>query len=179
MKPKCHRRRSLRAALATAIGLSVTGGAVPVAPDGASEKLAAFEPAGCPKVKGEPGTDGDAARHRCVAHLYALKRDVGYHAKGRDGVTPQLVGEQFDPGGVALAASIVRLGNVWHIFTGRRGPDEHWQGASRDGRFLAAARPMRLTAHNVNCMMATGIPVRGGPHFYAFNGAHSGQPHCV
>jgi len=107
-------------------------------------------------------------------------RPVSWLTESRDGVNFVLVGQAFDPGGVALDPSVVRRGDTWHIFAGGgRGPAENWHGTSRDGRTFTADRPMRFTANNMDCMMANGIPVPGGVRFYAFNNARPGQPHRI
>jgi len=108
------------------------------------------------------------------------RQPVSWLTESRDGVNFKLVGKAFDPDGMALDPSIVKLGDTWHIFAGGgRGPNENWHGTSRDGRTFTANRPIRFTANGVPCMMANGIVVPGGVRFYAFNNARPGQPHRI
>jgi DNA-binding beta-propeller fold protein YncE len=98
-------------------------------------------------------------------------------AESGDGVSFRFVGSAFDPGAEALDPSIVKIGDVWHIFCGGgRGPDENWHGTSRDGRSFAADRPMRFTTDGFNFMMANGLAVPGGARFHGFNNPRPGQP---
>ena len=76
----------------------------------------------------------------------------------------RLVGRAFDPGGQALDPSILKIGDTWHIFSGRREADRTATGTAlraTEGS-LPPLGTMSFIADGAGHMMANGLAVPGG-----------------
>ena len=97
-----------------------------------------------------------------------------YLAESTDGINFEWKGEAFNPGSMALDPSILKIGDLWHLFCG--GPNQqNWHATSSDGKFFNHDKLMRFEKDGLPNMMANGIAVSDGYRFYTFPNPSPGK----